>query len=38
VANKTVKIGLVQLSCSADLALNLEKTIAGLHEVAAKGA
>jgi len=38
VANKTVKIGLVQLSCSADLALNLEKTIAGVREAAAKGA
>lgn len=37
-ANKTVKVGLVQLSCSADVAENMTKTITGIREAAAKGA
>jgi len=33
-----VKIGLVQMSCSADKKENLEKAIASVKEAAAKGA
>ena len=36
--SKKVNIGLVQMSCSADLDANLEKAIAGIREAAAKGA
>jgi N-carbamoylputrescine amidase len=38
VANKKVKVGLVQLSCSGDVAENMEKTIAGIRTAAEKGA
>ncbi|PZV82147.1 N-carbamoylputrescine amidase [Algoriphagus aquaeductus] len=37
-ANKTVKVGLVQLSCSGNVADNMEKTIAGVRIAAQKGA
>ncbi|WP_268036338.1 carbon-nitrogen hydrolase [Algoriphagus sp. PAP.12] len=37
-ANKNVKVGLVQLSCSGDVAENMKKTIVGIREAAAKGA
>jgi len=33
-----VRVGLVPLRCCADVALNLEKTITGVREAAAKGA
>jgi N-carbamoylputrescine amidase len=36
--SKKVNIGLVQMSCSADLDANLEKAIAGIREASAKGA
>jgi N-carbamoylputrescine amidase len=36
--SKKVNIGLVQMSCSADLEANLEKVITGIREAAAKGA
>jgi len=35
---KKVNIGLVQMSCSADVASNMQKAIAGIREAAAKGA
>lgn len=35
---KTVNVGLVQLSCSADVAHNMTKTIDGIKKAAAKGA
>lgn len=38
VANKKVKVGLVQLNCSGDVAENMEKTIAGIRTAAEKGA
>jgi N-carbamoylputrescine amidase len=38
VANKTVKVGLVQLRCSGDVAENMEKTISGIRTAAEKGA
>ncbi|KEO74309.1 carbon-nitrogen hydrolase [Anditalea andensis] len=37
-SNKTIKIGLVQNSCSEDLKSNQEKAAAGIKEAAAKGA
>ncbi|TDK43639.1 carbon-nitrogen hydrolase [Algoriphagus formosus] len=37
-SNKNVKVGLVQLSCSGDVADNMKKTIAGIREAAKKGA
>ncbi len=36
--NKVVKVGLVQMSCSADKEANLDKAIAKIREAAAKGA
>ena len=36
--SKIVKIGLVQMSCSPDVAVNLEKVIEKIREAAAKGA
>jgi N-carbamoylputrescine amidase len=38
VSDKTVKIGTVQMSCSADPGENLQKAIAKVREAAAKGA
>jgi N-carbamoylputrescine amidase len=38
VSDKTVKIGTVQMSCSADPGENLQKAIAKIREAAAKGA
>lgn len=35
---KKVHVGLVQMSCSADVASNLQKAIKGIEEAAAKGA
>lgn len=35
---RTVKVGLVQTSCSSDLASNMTKAVAGIREAAAKGA
>lgn len=35
---KTVKVGLVQLACSNDVAQNMAKTIDGIKQAAAKGA
>ncbi|WP_205690871.1 carbon-nitrogen hydrolase [Cellulophaga sp. BC115SP] len=35
---KKVNIGLVQMSCSVDVASNMQKAIAGIREAAAKGA
>ena len=35
---KTLTIGLVQQACTADRAANLEKSIAGIREAAARGA
>ena len=32
------KVGLVQMSCSADVNLNMEKAIIGVREAASKGA
>jgi N-carbamoylputrescine amidase len=37
-ANKTVKIGLVQMSCSADVEQNRAKAVAGVEAAAANGA
>jgi N-carbamoylputrescine amidase len=36
--NRTVTLGLVQMSCSPDLAENTEKAIAGIRQAAAQGA
>lgn len=36
--SKLVKIGLVQMSCSADVQANMHKAIAGVREAAAQGA
>ncbi|MGI4728767.1 MAG: nitrilase-related carbon-nitrogen hydrolase, partial [Janthinobacterium lividum] len=33
-----VKVGLVQMTCTADKEANLQKAIAKVHEAAAKGA
>jgi len=38
VANKTVNVGLVQLSCSGDVSENMQKTLAGIRLAAQKGA
>jgi N-carbamoylputrescine amidase len=38
VGKRTVKVGLVQTSCSSDLASNMSKAVAGIREAAAKGA
>jgi len=38
VANKTVNVGLVQLSCSGNVTENMQKTTAGIREAAQKGA
>jgi len=38
VSEKKVKIGLVQLACDKDPAVNMAKNIAGIREAAAKGA
>lgn len=35
---KTLKVGLVQQSCTADRDANIEKSVAGIREAAAKGA
>lgn len=35
---KKVNIGLIQMSCSADLASNMDKAITGIRQAAAKGA
>lgn len=35
---RKVKVGLVQLTCSADVETNMKKTIAGIREAAAQGA
>ena len=35
---KQVKVGLVQLSCEKDVDVNMQKTIQGIREAAAKGA
>ena len=37
-ANKTVNVGLVQLSCTGDLTENMQKTLAGIRSAAQKGA
>lgn len=37
-SEKKVKIGLVQLACAKDPAINMAKNIAGIREAAAKGA
>lgn len=37
-SNRTVNVGIVQLSCSNDPASNLQRTIAGVRDAAAKGA
>jgi N-carbamoylputrescine amidase len=36
--NKKINIGLVQMSCSADVQANMQKAIAGIYEAAQKGA
>ncbi|WP_420149583.1 carbon-nitrogen hydrolase [Spirosoma sp.] len=36
--SKNVNIGLVQMSCSADVEANIQKAINGIHEAAQKGA
>lgn len=36
--SRTVNVGLVQMSCTADTEANLEKAIAGIREAAARGA
>jgi N-carbamoylputrescine amidase len=36
--NKKINIGLVQMSCSADVQANMQKAIAGIREAAQKGA
>jgi N-carbamoylputrescine amidase len=36
--NKKINIGLVQMSCTADVQANMQKTIAGIREAAQKGA
>ncbi len=36
--NKKINIGLVQMSCSADVQTNIQKAIAGIREAAQKGA
>jgi N-carbamoylputrescine amidase len=38
VSGKTIKVGTVQMSCSANPEENLQKAIAGIREAAAKGA
>jgi N-carbamoylputrescine amidase len=38
VGKRTVKVGLVQTSCSSNLAENMSKAISGIREAAAKGA
>ena len=36
--NKKVNVGLVQLSCSSDVAKNFDKNVQGIRDAAAKGA
>jgi N-carbamoylputrescine amidase len=36
--NKKINIGLVQMSCTADVQANMQKAIAGIREAAQKGA
>lgn len=36
--NKEVKIGLVQMSCTSDIAANVEKAVTGIRTAAAQGA
>ena len=36
--NKKINIGLVQMSCVADVQANMQKAIAGIREAALKGA
>jgi N-carbamoylputrescine amidase len=36
--NKKINIGLVQMSCTADIQANMQKAIAGIREAAQKGA
>lgn len=37
-SKRTIKVGMVQTSCSSDLSDNMAKAIAGIREAAAKGA
>jgi len=38
VKNKLIKVGIIQMSCSADVNANMEKAVSGIRDAASKGA